>query len=178
MAPAPRRPLAASSVLSALTKAVRTRRAPFGAGGGAPRRRLLSGGGEVVRVRIAYAPRRDGDPDPGEVVWTWVPYEEDPSQGKDRPVIVIGLLDGGLVGVPLTSKPGRGRFRLGRGDWDGNGAVSWAKLDQLVRIAAADMRREGAALEGGRFRGLVEELRRRHGISDAGPAGTPGPPAR
>ena len=35
-------------------------------------------------------------PEPGEVVWTWVPYEEDPTRGKDRPVPVIGLeADGG-----------------------------------------------------------------------------------
>ncbi len=44
-----------------------------------------------AEVRITYAPERDGDPDPGEVVWCWVPYEDDPSQGKDRPVVVVGL---------------------------------------------------------------------------------------
>ncbi|GAB5080487.1 hypothetical protein ARTHROSP310_36360 [Arthrobacter sp. AD-310] len=27
----------------------------------------------------------DGEPDPGEVVWTWVPYQEDHGRGKDRP---------------------------------------------------------------------------------------------
>lgn len=32
---------------------------------------------------------RDGDPDPGEVVWTWVPYGDDPSQGKDREGAVL-----------------------------------------------------------------------------------------
>ena len=37
-----------------------------------------------------YAPEIDGEPDPGEVVWAWVPYEDDPSQGKDRPVLVLG----------------------------------------------------------------------------------------
>ena len=37
-----------------------------------------------------YSPELDGEPDPGEVVWAWVPYEDDPSQGKDRPVLVIG----------------------------------------------------------------------------------------
>ena len=41
-------------------------------------------------VRIAYTPDMDGDADPGEVVWAWVPYEEDPNRGKDRPVVVIG----------------------------------------------------------------------------------------
>ncbi len=34
---------------------------------------------------ISYEPEADGLPDPGEVVWGWVPFEEDPSQGKDRP---------------------------------------------------------------------------------------------
>ena len=42
------------------------------------------------RLTPEYAPRRDGEPDPGEVVWVWVPYEEDPAQGKDRPVVVVG----------------------------------------------------------------------------------------
>src|SRR5690606_35721917 len=31
---------------------------------------------EVGPVRTEYAPVHDGDPDPGEIVWTWVPYEE------------------------------------------------------------------------------------------------------
>ena len=38
----------------------------------------------------SYRPRRDGEPDPGEVVWAWVPFEDDPQQGKDRPVLVLG----------------------------------------------------------------------------------------
>jgi len=32
-------------------------------------------------LSIEYAPERDGEADPGEVVWTWVPYEDDPTQG-------------------------------------------------------------------------------------------------
>ena len=42
------------------------------------------------RATISYAPHADGQADPGEVVWAWVPYEEDATQGKDRPVLVIG----------------------------------------------------------------------------------------
>ena len=41
-------------------------------------------------VRFEYAPEHDGHPDPGEVVWTWVPFEEDATRGKDRPVVVLG----------------------------------------------------------------------------------------
>jgi hypothetical protein len=36
-------------------------------------------------VRMSYSPRTDGAPDPGEVVWTWVPFEENDGRGKDRP---------------------------------------------------------------------------------------------
>ena len=38
----------------------------------------------------------DGDADPGEVVWTWVPYQEDSSVGKDRPAVVIGAQGEGV----------------------------------------------------------------------------------
>ena len=48
---------------------------------------------------IEYSPSLDGDPDPGEVVWTWVPWEEDPTQGKDRPVVIVGRRGALLVGV-------------------------------------------------------------------------------
>ena len=50
-------------------------------------------------VTVNYRPERDGDPDPGEVVWTWVPFEDEPQQGKDRPVIVIGVAGADLVVV-------------------------------------------------------------------------------
>ena len=53
---------------------------------------------------LGYSPKADGRPDPGEVVWAWVPYEEDPAQGKDRPVLVIGLDRGQLLALALTSR--------------------------------------------------------------------------
>ena len=59
-------------------------------------------------VRVEYTPELDGDPDPGEVVWTWVPFEEDPTLGKDRPVVIIGRHGADLSGVALTSKHGGG----------------------------------------------------------------------
>ena len=31
------------------------------------------------------------------MVWAWVPYEDDPAQGKDRPVLVLARQDGMLV---------------------------------------------------------------------------------
>ena len=55
---------------------------------------------------ISYQPDLDGAADPGEVVWTWVPYEEDASQGKDRPVLVVARAKGGgdLLGLMLSSQ--------------------------------------------------------------------------
>src|SRR5680860_1788000 len=53
---------------------------------------------------IRYAPHPDGSPDPGEVVWAWVPYEEDHGQGKDRPVLLVGTNGRYLLGLMLTSK--------------------------------------------------------------------------
>ncbi len=40
--------------------------------------------------KLVYSPNLDGRADPGEIVWTWVTYEEDPTRGKDRPVLVVG----------------------------------------------------------------------------------------
>src|SRR5688500_3989356 len=65
---------------------------------------VAGGRSSEATVTIEYTPKLDGDPDPGDVVWTWVPFEEDPTQGKDRPVVVIGRRSGNLVGVPLTTK--------------------------------------------------------------------------
>src|SRR5699024_11576160 len=55
-------------------------------------------------VRPVYTPDLDGDADPGEIVWAWVPYEEDHSQGKDRPVLVIGRDGAWLLALMLTRK--------------------------------------------------------------------------
>lgn len=112
-------------------------------------------------LHIQYAPERDGDPDPGEVVWTWVPYEDDPSQGKDRPVIVIGRENGRMVGLALTSKrhDRDDQVELGTGAWDGGANVSYAKLDRLIDLEERPIRREGAVLERARFDGVVDALR-------------------
>src|SRR6185437_13901105 len=56
-------------------------------------------------VRMTYNPVTDGDPDPGEIVWTWVPFEEHDGRGKDRPVLVVAAEPAGTVlAVQLTSK--------------------------------------------------------------------------
>ena len=97
-------------------------------------------------VAIEYSPRLDGDPDPGEIVWTWVPFEEDPSQGKDRPVVIIGRRGNMLVGVPLTTKHDdrEPQVAVGTGDWDSEHRVSYARIWRLFDVDPLAMRREGA----------------------------------
>ena len=128
--------------------------------GGERRRRADSG------LSIEYTPRLDGDPDPGEVVWTWVPYEEDPTQGKDRPVVVIGRRRGLLVGVPLTSKSDdrERQVELGTGDWDSQHRVSYARIERLLDLDPSRMRREGAIIDRRRFDRVVEAVERYHAV--------------
>jgi mRNA-degrading endonuclease toxin of MazEF toxin-antitoxin module len=122
-------------------------------------------------ARVAYAPERDGDPDPGEVVWAWVPYEDDPSQGKDRPVLVIGYGPGRdgeparPLAVPLSSKdPHHKRdadewVEVGAGGWDREHRVSYANADRVMRFPVDGVRREGAALPRDRFDAVVLKAR-------------------
>ena len=118
------------------------------------------------RITILYEPSHDGDADPGEVVWGWVPYEEDPTQGKDRPIVVIGRWGRDLAGVPLSSKQRPGdpdRVPVGTGAWDPDRRASYACIDRVLRLKAADVRREGSALDARRFRVVVDALTARDG---------------
>ena len=118
---------------------------------------------------MSYTPSTDGNPDPGEVVWTWVPYEENDGRGKDRPVLVVATEPAGTVlAVQLTSKAhtGDGEFvALGSGAWDAEGRPSWVNLERVFRVHPAGMRREASSLDERRY-GLVEAaLTRRYNWS-------------
>ncbi|MEU1126061.1 type II toxin-antitoxin system PemK/MazF family toxin [Streptomyces sp. NPDC005899] len=124
---------------------------------------------DVGPVRTAYAPDRDGAPDPGEIVWTWVPFEENDGRGKDRPVLVVAREAGGtLLAVQLSSKQHDGDHEwvaLGAGPWDSSGRPSWVDLDRVLRVREDGMRREACALDRGRFDLVVGRLRERYGWS-------------
>ncbi|HEX7738914.1 MAG TPA: type II toxin-antitoxin system PemK/MazF family toxin, partial [Marmoricola sp.] len=121
-------------------------------------RRPAAGRGGLAR----YAPKANGRPDPGEVVWTWVPFEEDASQGKDRPVLILGGQGRNLLALMLTSKDhdrdaadearwGRHWMDVGTGGWDRQRRPSEVRLDRLLHIDAKAVRREGAALDRSMF---------------------------
>jgi len=117
----------------------------------------------AVPDRIYYAPAADGRPEPGEVCWAWVPYEEDASQGKDRPVLVVGTRGPQWLALMLTSKDhdhdavrqepggvavdhfGHHWLDIGSGAWDSEHRASEVRLDRLLVLT--HVRREGSALD-------------------------------
>jgi hypothetical protein len=121
------------------------------------------------RRRLAYAPDLDGQADPGEIVWTWVAYEEDRRRGKDRPVLVVGRESRTLFGLMLSSQGERqGQrhwFALGAGEWDSETRPSWVRLDRVLTMREDSIRREGAVLDRIRFDRVCQVLRARYGWS-------------
>lgn len=119
---------------------------------------------------MAYAPKPDGQPDPGEIVWTWVPFEEDHTVGKDRPVLVVASDGDWLLAVMLTSRDhdldaaqeqraGREWVDVGTGGWDREGRPSEARIDRIVRVDPAKIRREGSVLPEDRFDAVAQAIR-------------------
>jgi hypothetical protein len=125
-------------------------------------------------IEVTYGPHPDGLPDPGEVVWAWVPFDEGDGRGKDRPVLVIGRRGTELLGLQLTSKDhdrdaadearwGRVWTDIGTGAWDARRRPSEVRLDRLLVLDPGTVRREGAALDRQRFDRVVAEARRVQG---------------
>ncbi len=114
--------------------------------------------------KLVYAPDLDGRADPGEVVWTWVVYEDDPSRGKDRPVLVVGRDRRTLLGLMLSSqehhRDDREWVGIGSGPWDYEARPSWVRLDRVLDVPEEGIRREGAILERETFEIVATRLRR------------------
>lgn len=153
---------------------------PAGTGGSVPsgalqaRRGVVAGYTQQSRrdihlagVRVTYKPDYPDDhPDPGEVVWAKVRYQEDVNQSKDRPVLIIGRINGSnkLAAVQLTSQiTGRkDQHVVGPGSWDRLGRNSAVKLDQIIVIDPQDYRREGSKFERTRFDDVIGRLAAYH----------------
>jgi hypothetical protein len=116
---------------------------------------------------VSYSPDLDGKADPGEIVWTWVVYEEDASQGKDRPVLVVGRDGTTVLGLMLSSQSRRDGdpdwLALGPGSWDAERRESWVRLDRVLDVPEDGIRREGAVLGRSRFDAVAARLRAEHG---------------
>ncbi|MPZ26214.1 MAG: type II toxin-antitoxin system PemK/MazF family toxin [Micromonosporaceae bacterium] len=122
--------------------------------------------GALQRRRLVYAPDLDGRADPGEIVWTWVAYEEDPGQGKDRPVLAVGRQGRNVFGLMLSSRDRDGQrhwLALGPGGWNRDGRPSWVRLDRVLMMREDRIRREGAVLDQDRFDRVGQVLRTGYG---------------
>ena len=120
--------------------------------------------------RITYSPAPGEEADPGEVVWTWVPYEEDHRDGKDRPVLIIGRDHEWLLGLLLTSKDhdrdaaqearyGRLWMDIGTGEWDPQRRPSEVRINRILRIDPDGVRRIGAVLDREVFEAVAAAVR-------------------
>ena len=101
-------------------------------------------------------------------MWSWVPYEEDHTKGKDRPVLLIGRDGQWLLGLMLTSKDHDNGNRagnyvdIGAGSWDQQGRPSEINVGRIIRLDSEAVRREGAVLEKAQFQEVVRALQERH----------------
>ncbi|EEH64709.1 hypothetical protein HMPREF0044_0446 [Gleimia coleocanis DSM 15436] len=115
-----------------------------------------------------YRPSQDGNADPGEVVWAWVPYEDNPTQGKDRPVLVLAEIQNGFVCAQMTSKNhkdfketrwGRRWMDIGTGSWDRQHRNSEVRLDRFVFVPAHAVRREGGRVNETTYKKVVTAIK-------------------
>ena len=101
--------------------------------------------------KLVYAPDLDGRADPGEIVWTWGVYEDDPTHGKDRPGLVVGRGSRTLLGLMLSSQEHHHNdpdwVGIGSGSWDYEARASWVRLDRVLDVPEEGIRREGAILD-------------------------------
>ncbi|WFP15399.1 type II toxin-antitoxin system PemK/MazF family toxin [Citricoccus muralis] len=105
-------------------------------------------------VRCEYDPVPGPQAGPGEVVWTWVPFEELDGRGKDRPVLIIARRGRYLLALQLTtrdrnnaSSPDEDYLDIGSGAWDPKGRPSEVNLTRVLQLNPRDLRREGGVLE-------------------------------
>ena len=172
--------MAGPSLPRVLTSLLRTVLRPAPPSSAGPRREAPAEGGVrdlpggLDGVDLVHRPEDDGEPDPGEVVWAWVPNDEGDGRGKDRPVLVVGRRGADLVGLMLSSQDhdrdaadearhGRTWMDVGRGGWDPRGRPSEVRLDRLLLLPPGSARREGAAIGRAVFDRVVAELRRVQG---------------
>ena len=113
--------------------------------------------------KLVYSPDLGGRADPGEIVWTWVVYEDDPSRGEDRPVLVVGRDRRTLLGLMLSSQESDAAdpnwVAIGAGSWDDQCRPSWVRLDRVLDVPEESIRREGAVLERTVFEVVAARLR-------------------
>lgn len=113
--------------------------------------------------KLVYAPNLSGRAEPGEIVWTWVVHDDDPTCGTDRPVLVVGRDRRILLGLLVSDRRGNCEDRrwveIGSGNWVSDGRSSWVRLDRVLDVPEEGIRREGAVLDRAVFDVVAARLR-------------------
>ena len=122
----------------------------------------------------------DGQVDPGEVVWFWVPnHDADPNDETttttddttpkftERALVVIGRTGDHVLGLITSPNPEHADdekwLDIGSGPWDEQGRRSWLRLDKVIKVAETAIRRQGAVIPLGRFNRIASRLRNEYG---------------
>lgn len=114
---------------------------------------------EIRELQPSYEPSTDGDPDPGEVIWTWVPFIENDGRGKDRPVLILARVDSQTVaGCYLSTKQHKNYISVGTGKWDSQGRQSYLNPLRVLRVSNEGMRREGAIFPQKQYEKAMTEI--------------------
>ena len=105
-------------------------------------------------------------------MWTWVPFEEDNSVGKDRPVLLVGSDGDWLLAVMLTSKDHDHDARRSiRPVGVGRRRLRWVGPQRATQRGSGEpdhpgrprrIRREGAVLARERFEEVATAIRQLH----------------
>lgn len=121
---------------------------------------------ELKSLRPSYSPKLDGEPDPGEVIWTWVPYVENDGRGKDRPVLIIARLDSdSWAACYLSTKQHRDFVPVGTGSWDSQGRESFLSPERVLRVTETGMRRESTGVDREHYDRAVQAIREWHRLA-------------
>lgn len=121
------------------------------------------------KPQLSYAPHADNIADPGEIVWGWIPYEEDYSLGKDRPVLIIGKNGPWLLAVPLSTtdhdldqaqekRAGRYWIEIGCGAWDTKNRESFVRVNRILQLDPNHLRRIACRLDQERFEKVCQAV--------------------
>ena len=118
--------------------------------------------------KLTYNTHPDELPNPGEVVWAWVPFADNNSVGKDRPVLIVSREakpgrpseTKWLLGLPLTSVDHEDSLCIGSGGWDVRQRESFVRLDRIIRVDPRRVRRIGGQLDEKTFWAVAANLRR------------------
>ncbi|MFJ9180250.1 type II toxin-antitoxin system PemK/MazF family toxin [Streptomyces sp. NPDC102360] len=112
---------------------------------------LVDGWGR--RAPRSRAPRvRGGGPQPGDIWWALVPYEDGPG-GKDRPCLVLSVRRGVATVAKITSRyhdERPGVIALPPGSvGDAHGRASFLETDELRSVPVGDFRRRAGVIDPG-----------------------------